>query len=182
MHIISHQGQQLGPYSTEQINQYLAQGSLDASSLVWDEHANRWTEIWQLPGVLSPPTPAGPAPQVNLTPPSTEPHRVAFSGESKEASASTNSHHKISGTLMEAFVGLTVYLFALFILAGAVYGPVNGKVSWGWRIALIIGGLVLALAGIKQLIGARRCSACNASITKYYTSCSKCKVTFEQIG
>jgi hypothetical protein len=52
MYHVSHQGQQFGPYTVEQINQYLAQGAFDASSHVWDANANGWIEIWQLPGVV----------------------------------------------------------------------------------------------------------------------------------
>ena len=51
MHHVSHQGQQFGPYSVEQINQYLAQGVLDGSAFVWDQNTNGWVEIGQLPGV-----------------------------------------------------------------------------------------------------------------------------------
>ena len=54
MYHVSHQGQQFGPYTVEQINQYLAQGAFDASSHVWDANVNGWVEIWQLPGVILP--------------------------------------------------------------------------------------------------------------------------------
>ena len=54
MHHVSHQGQQFGPYSVEQINQYLAQGVLDSSSQAWDQDTNGWVEIGQLPGVVLP--------------------------------------------------------------------------------------------------------------------------------
>ena len=64
MHHVSHQGQQFGPYSVEQINQYLAQGVLDSSSQAWDQDTNGWVEIGQLPGVVVPsqqaPTPVAP--------------------------------------------------------------------------------------------------------------------------
>ena len=51
---VSHQGQQFGPYTVEQINQYLAQGAFDAGSHVWDANANGWVPLWQLPGVILP--------------------------------------------------------------------------------------------------------------------------------
>jgi hypothetical protein len=54
MYHVSHQGQQFGPYTVEQINQYHAQGAFDASSHVGDANANGWIEIWQLPGVVLP--------------------------------------------------------------------------------------------------------------------------------
>ena len=64
MHHVAHQGQQYGPYAVEQINQYLAQGVLDASSHAWDQNANEWVEIGQLPGVILPTQQAQPAPVV----------------------------------------------------------------------------------------------------------------------
>ena len=62
MHHVSHQGQQFGPYSVEQINQYLAQGVLDGGAFVWDQNANGWIEIGQLPGVILPTHQAQPGP------------------------------------------------------------------------------------------------------------------------
>ena len=62
MHHVSHQGQQFGPYSVEQINQHLAQGALDSSTFVWDQNANGWIEIGQLPGVILPTHQAQPGP------------------------------------------------------------------------------------------------------------------------
>ena len=62
MHHVSHQGQQFGPYSVEQINQYLAQGVLDGGAFVWDQNANGWIEIGQLPGVILPAHQAQPGP------------------------------------------------------------------------------------------------------------------------
>ena len=61
MHHVSHQGQQFGPYSVEQINQYLAQGVLDGSTFVWDQNTNGWIKIGQLPGVILPAHQAQPA-------------------------------------------------------------------------------------------------------------------------
>ena len=68
MHHVSHQGQQFGPYSVEQINQYLAQGVLNASSHAWDQNANEWVEIGQLPGVILPTQQAQPAPVAPVAP------------------------------------------------------------------------------------------------------------------
>ena len=65
MHHVSHQGQQFGPYTVEQINQYLSQGAFDASSHVWDANVNGWVEIWKLPGVILPAAqPAAAQPEV----------------------------------------------------------------------------------------------------------------------
>lgn len=68
MHHVSHQGQQFGPYTVEQINQYLAQGLLGANSHVWDANANGWIEIWQLPGVILPSQAVPVAPHIQPRP------------------------------------------------------------------------------------------------------------------
>ena len=69
MHHVSHQGQQFGPYSVEQINQYLAQGVLDGNTSVWDQTTNGWMEIRQLPGVILPFQQAQPTPVQNVAQP-----------------------------------------------------------------------------------------------------------------
>ena len=68
MHHVAHQGQQYGPYAVEQINQYLAQGVLDAGSHAWDQNANEWVEIGQLPGVILPTHQAQPVPVTPVIP------------------------------------------------------------------------------------------------------------------
>ena len=68
MYHVSHQGQQFGPYSVEQINQYLAQGVLDSSTFVWDQNASGWMEIGQLPGVILPTHQAQPSPVIPAIP------------------------------------------------------------------------------------------------------------------
>ena len=54
MHHVLQDNQQFGPYSIQEINQYLAQGALNATAQVWDANANGWVEIWQVPGVVLP--------------------------------------------------------------------------------------------------------------------------------
>lgn len=62
MYHVSHQGQPFGPYSVEQLNQYLAQGALDASTYAWDQTSNQWVGIGQVPGVILPIQQAQPVP------------------------------------------------------------------------------------------------------------------------
>ena len=69
MHHVSHQGQQFGPYSVEQINQHLAQGVLDGSTFVWDQNTNGWMGIGNLPGVILPSQQAQPTPAQNVAQP-----------------------------------------------------------------------------------------------------------------
>jgi hypothetical protein len=51
-------GQQLGPYSAEEVRQYLADGNLSADDLAWHEGATDWVPLAQIEGVVSGPEPA----------------------------------------------------------------------------------------------------------------------------
>ena len=53
-------GQQFGPYTLEDVNAYLAQGTLLATDQAWYEGAPDWMLLTQVPGVLTPG--AAPAP------------------------------------------------------------------------------------------------------------------------
>ncbi|MBC8324246.1 MAG: DUF4339 domain-containing protein [Verrucomicrobia subdivision 3 bacterium] len=55
-------GQQFGPYTLEDVNAYLAQGTLLATDQAWYEGAPDWMLITQVPGVASPG--AAPAPEI----------------------------------------------------------------------------------------------------------------------
>ena len=46
-------GQQLGPYSAEEVRQYLADGDLSADDLAWHEGATDWIPLAQIEGVAS---------------------------------------------------------------------------------------------------------------------------------
>ncbi len=54
---ISREGQQFGPYSLEEVNTYLADGSLLPTDIGWIEGAPEWMPITQIPGVASAATP-----------------------------------------------------------------------------------------------------------------------------
>lgn len=47
-------GQQFGPYTLEDVNAYLAQGTLLPTDQAWYEGARDWMLLTQVPGVLSP--------------------------------------------------------------------------------------------------------------------------------
>src|SRR4051794_19692923 len=58
-------GQQLGPFSLEEINRKLADGTFSGTDLGWYEGAAGWAALSGLPGITLPatgPTPSGPAP------------------------------------------------------------------------------------------------------------------------
>ena len=54
-------GQQLGPYKLDQVNEYLAQGSLHATDPAWHDGLNNWCPLTQIAGVADPNSPAPPA-------------------------------------------------------------------------------------------------------------------------
>ena len=54
---ISREGQQFGPYSLDEVNTYLADGSLLPTDMAWFEGAAEWMAITQIPGVASAATP-----------------------------------------------------------------------------------------------------------------------------
>jgi hypothetical protein len=57
---LSSEGQTLGPYSGEQLQQFASEGRIIASTLLWAEGMAEWLPAEQIPGVL--PQPAEPAP------------------------------------------------------------------------------------------------------------------------
>jgi len=48
---ISRDGQQMGPYTVDQINDYLAQGSLLPTDYAWHEGLPDWVPVTQISGV-----------------------------------------------------------------------------------------------------------------------------------
>jgi len=157
MHHVSHQGQQFGPYSVEQINQYLAQGVLDSSSHVWDQTTNGWMEIGQLPGVILPfqqaqPTPvqivAQPIPVTPVAPETTAQTEVQEqsgttmpSGETKkterEKKKKTNEEklQTIKSIFIFGLAGVLVY-FLLIPFGASVLDAGKPPAVFGFSIGL----------------------------------------------
>ena len=61
-------GQQLGPFSLEEINRKLADGTFAASDLAWYEGAAGWAPLSSVAGVIVPPAAAAAAPTPAATP------------------------------------------------------------------------------------------------------------------
>jgi hypothetical protein len=124
MHHVAHQGQQYGPYAVEQINQYLAQGVLDASSHAWDQNANEWVEIGQLPGVILPTQQAQPGLVVPVVPAQTvvqnQTGAVPSSGEKKKTEGDKKKKtvegkpKTLKIVLMFGIAGILAYAFFRF--------------------------------------------------------------------
>ena len=50
---IQRDGQQMGPYTLEQINEYLVQGALLATDSAWHEGLPQWVPLNEIAGVVS---------------------------------------------------------------------------------------------------------------------------------
>jgi hypothetical protein len=108
---IQRDGQQFGPYTLEDLNQYLADGSLLPSDLAWYEGATNWVHMNQVPGVVMP--------------------LSGFPSSGKE-SVSAASSHSLSGSkkiMIGASVGVLVagigLAFGMGWVGGGESGPVN---------------------------------------------------------
>ena len=54
--LINRDGQQLGPYTPEQVNEYLAAGSLSPDDPAWHEGLAEWVPLNQVGGIVVPAT------------------------------------------------------------------------------------------------------------------------------
>ena len=52
--LINRDGQQLGPYTLEQVNEYLAAGSLSPNDPAWHEGLAEWVALNQVGGIVVP--------------------------------------------------------------------------------------------------------------------------------
>lgn len=164
MYHVSHQGQQFGPYTVEQINQYLTQGAFDAGSHVWDEASNGWIEISQLKGVVLP------AAQGQTFKPVAQ-NLAASQNVRNQPVGSDNVPRKLSAPWTDNLMGMPILLAGLVMLG----------MAWDneWNIFYVLLGIGLLIVAVRVSIGSRRCSECNNRITKFDSSCAKCKVTFD---
>ena len=58
---IDRQGQRFGPYSLEEVNQYLAAGNVLPTDIAWQDGMVDWVPVTAIPGVMVPPGMAAPA-------------------------------------------------------------------------------------------------------------------------
>ena len=58
---IDRQGQRFGPYSLEQVNQYLAAGNVLPTDIAWQDGMVDWVPVTAIPGVMAPPGMSAPA-------------------------------------------------------------------------------------------------------------------------
>jgi hypothetical protein len=130
-------GQQLGPFSLEEVNRKLADGTFAASDLAWYEGAAGWAPLSSVAGVVIPPAAAAaPAP---APAPAAAPIRPNASiVQSAPAARSTRILAVISWVLM----GITLVIsFIPFLGCGA------WVLVWPVAIAAIVMGIVIVVRG-----------------------------------
>ena len=105
-------GQQFGPYTLEDVNAYLAQGTLLATDQAWYEGAPDWMLLTQVPGVLSPgaaPVPAAVVPvAVAVDPMAAANPTVAAADAAVVSAANQGSKKKKTLVIAGSAVGVLV--------------------------------------------------------------------------
>lgn len=147
---VARNGQQLGQFSVEEVNQKLANGTFLPTDLAWYEGAAGWASLSSVPGVTMPggptppptPTPAIPAPPAAVsTPPSPYPSRPAPS-----SAAAYPSPQSYKGMVVTSWA----LLGATFVISLI---PILGCGSWFlvWPVALatLIMAIVILTRGGK---------------------------------
>jgi hypothetical protein len=106
-------GQQFGPYTLEDVNAYLAQGTLLATDQAWYEGAPEWMLITQVPGVLAPgaaPAPVAVAPVAAVADPMAAANPAVAAADAAVVSAANQGSKKKK---MMIIAGSTVGVLAI---------------------------------------------------------------------
>jgi hypothetical protein len=139
-------GQQLGPFSLEEVNRKLADGTFAASDLAWYEGAAAWAPLSTVAGVVSP-SPAAPSPAAAPVPkpapapvaPSSAPVRPNASIVSPAQPARVT---KILAVVSWVLLGITLVVsFIPFVGFGA------WVLVWPVAIAAIVMGIIIVVRG-----------------------------------
>ncbi|PYI94131.1 MAG: hypothetical protein DME97_04505 [Verrucomicrobia bacterium] len=139
-------GQQLGPFSLEEVNRKLADGTFAASDLAWYEGAAGWAPLSSVAGVVIPPSAAAsPAPTPAPTPaPATVPSSAApiRTNASIVQPAQPARSTKILALVSWILMGITLVVsFIPFVGCGA------WVLVWPVAIAAIVMGIVIVARG-----------------------------------
>jgi hypothetical protein len=145
-------GQQLGPFSLEEINRKLADGTFAGTDLAWHEGAAGWAPLSGVAGVVIPsaapaPTPSpAPAPTPLQPAPAPAPAPVRSNAPIVQRPAAPRGPYKTLSLVSWVLLGLT--FFVSFI-------PFLGCGSWllAWPVAvaaIIMGIMVLTRGGTVQ--------------------------------
>ena len=139
-------GQQLGPFSLEEVNRKLADGTFAASDLAWYEGAAAWAPLSSVTGVVIPPaaaaTPAPtPAPKPAPSPVASSPTPIQPNASIVQPVQPARST-KILAVVSWVLMGITLVVsFIPFVGCGA------WVLVWPVAIAAIVMGVIIVVRG-----------------------------------
>lgn len=117
--------QQFGPYTIEDLNSYLAQGSILPTDQAWYEGAAGWMPVDQVPSVILPGQAAGPTAQPAAADPLAAANPAAVAAEAAAVSPAAHGTKKkkilvISGAIagVAALAGVLCYVWPGFLKSG----------------------------------------------------------------
>ena len=139
-------GQQLGPFSIEEINRKLADGTFSGTDLAWYEGAAGWAPLSGVPGVTlpatslaaSPPVPA-PAPAPTQPTPTPVPAPIRPNAPIVQA---PRSNYKTLARVSWALLGITFVVSIIPFIGCATWALV-----WPVAVATIIMGIIILVRG-----------------------------------
>jgi hypothetical protein len=137
-------GQQLGPFSLEEVNRKLADGTFAASDLAWYEGAAGWAPLSSVAGVVIPPAPAAtpaPAPAPAPAPVTAAPAPIRPNASIVQPAQPARAT-KILAVVSWVLMGITLVIsFIPFLGCGA------WVLVWPVAIAAIVMGIVVVVRG-----------------------------------
>lgn len=116
---LNRDGQQMGPYTVEQINEYLAEGTLLPTDYAWHEGLPDWVPVTEISGV----TPAAAPPPFN--PPQSK--SVASEGSAKSKKLFLETFGRKFASKRNVLIGATVtsIVVVVALLIAVLGGPKN---------------------------------------------------------
>lgn len=141
-------GQQLGPFSLEEINRKLADGTFAATDLGWHEGAAAWAALSSIAGVVvpAPATPLTPAPAPAPAPVSPAPAPAAIPARSNtpivQRPTAPSGGYKTLSLVSWILLGITFFIsFIPFLGCG------SWILAWPVAVAAIIMGIIVVTRG-----------------------------------
>ena len=138
-------GQQLGPFSLEEVNRKLADGTFAGTDLAWYEGAAGWAPLSSVAGVVIPPAPAStPPPAAPAPAPVPTPAAIPVRPNVPivQSPASPGKPYKIMALIGWILLGVTLLISFIPIL-----GCGSWVLVWPVAVAAIILGIVVMTRG-----------------------------------
>lgn len=163
-------GQQFGPYTLEDVNAYLAQGTLLATDQAWYEGAPEWMLITQVPGVLAPgaaPAPVAVAPVAAVADPMAAANPAVAAADAAVVSAANQGSKKkkmmiIAGSTVGvlAIAGVLCFVYPGFLKDDTGGGGDDGGGGGSQTGSSVGGGNTFALK-VKPIFNKTACYDCH---------------------